>query len=198
MLFREILSLPTLHNISKRQSPITNKMYEALPQPTLSELATILALPTTDSKVRESVRFKGLILGASVQDVIETLGAPQHITHQREGRTIYEIFWYEERVAGQLVMLQVHVIDDLFVAGTYLLNHPNQQDLLESIVPNQGFNASKVISDVYNNVIYVRSKAEYTTVWFVTGDVRLRRRAEVPTSPLSFREVVGTLSSFLL
>lgn len=197
MLFREILSLPALHNLSKRQSPIMNKIYEALPKPTLSELATILTMPNADMKVRDSVRFKGLILGASVQDVIETLGTPEHITHQREGRTIYEIFWYAEQIQTQSVILQVHIIDDLFVAGTYMLTAA-QQPLIQDIVPQQGFEATQVISDVYNNVIYIRSKAEYTNVWFVTGDVRLRRRAEVSTSPISFREVVGTLSSFLL
>ncbi|WP_143083835.1 hypothetical protein [Flexibacter flexilis] len=163
----------------------------------MSELAAILATPNTAIKVRESVRFKGLILGASVHDVIETLGVPEHITHQREGRTIYEIFWYTEHFAGQSVTMQVHIIDDLFVAGTYFLAE-TQSHLLDSLVPNQEFDAAKVISDVYNNMIYVRSKAECIAVWFVTGDVRLRRRAEVPTSPLSFREVVGTLSSFLL
>jgi hypothetical protein len=191
--------------ISRTNSSLSE--IECSNRPLLRDLSSFFSAQKPVLISDHGVSFKKIFFGLRAEEVINALGTPLHISIQHEANINYEILWYTEVIDNQKATIQIHLLDEIFIAATYIfdeLSHKEACKCIEPLLHEQYFNSKNAwkkhslsefcVQDKYENIVYKSDDAKYPAVWFVAGDKRLRRKAEsVHTYKPSVRGVLNAL-----
>ena len=117
-------------------------------------LLTLMMLVLIPSIFSESIDFRGFNFNSSLEKIIEKEGEPDEVAKKTEENNLDMfgdtwVVYKDKKVAGYLSTIQIELLKNKLISGTYLIS-TKQKELLPDLYDPVEY--SKIYNDLYNKL----------------------------------------------